>query len=76
MRAISPSRNVPPSARCRAPACRSDPVPGGAAPVDWQGAALDCAACAFRDRLAPGQCSPGWACGRTAIPPGSSGFSC
>ena len=34
----------------------------GPDPVDWQGAALDCAACRFRGRLASGQCGLGWAC--------------
>lgn len=37
-------------------------MPEGPAPVDWTGAALDCAACAFRDRLDAARCGQGWAC--------------
>lgn len=37
-------------------------MPEGPAPVDWQGAALVCAPCAYRPRRDHGQCGPGWSC--------------
>lgn len=37
-------------------------MPDGPEPLDWQGGALDCAACASRDRLSLGQCGKGWSC--------------
>ncbi|MEL6336312.1 MAG: 4Fe4S-binding leucine-rich repeat protein, partial [Pseudomonadota bacterium] len=37
-------------------------MPGGPEPVDWQGGALDCAACRWAERLAAGQCGQRWAC--------------
>jgi len=37
-------------------------MPEGPEPVDWQGKALDCAACRFHDRLEAGHCGLGWSC--------------
>lgn len=37
-------------------------MPGGPAPVDWQGGALDCSACRYQTRRALGQCGLGWSC--------------
>ena len=37
-------------------------MPEGPEPVDWEGRALDCAACTHAERLGAGQCGLGWAC--------------
>lgn len=37
-------------------------MPGGPDPVDWQGRALDCTACAHHAKLAEGLCGLGWSC--------------
>lgn len=34
----------------------------GPAPVDWQGAALDCGRCGHAERLETGHCGLGWSC--------------
>jgi len=51
-----------PGARDLHPGAGVAPMAEGPDPVDWQGQPLDCSACAFRDRIAMGQCGQGWAC--------------
>lgn len=45
-----------------AAAMPADTAPDGIPAVDWQGGALDCAACPHRELLAAGRCKPAQAC--------------